>query len=438
MVEQKTVSLPKTLEEHALEDYISALFQARGYYIERNVIKREIEKILELDIITTEYTSGIPETEIIEVKSGEWGYPDIFKLRGWLDYLNKQNATLIHTKEHETIDECIKISESLGIKLLAFDNSEIKHSNVITNKPLDERDLLSSRMSFWLERATINSLNLNKKQTYKTQKRFNALAEYYFTINNTVFFIENIYKKVANLYTIYQKFPHISAKCGNEMLGNDFDQDVSTLDIDIFKDTFNQCQFNDVQISTYVEHRARLAILKGAVDYLIMKRQNRLPQTSGLDVWECVLPRSFKHGLDALYNDKFLHRYPIFWQWFLWIFGGFILVDLQEKEYSLLSEKTGIPVSEIPNAIKAYETLFPTPTGWFIKASDTSRIAQMKMFPVPFRGIGVNYRRYFYCKESNLEEMRSLLTGTHTYDDLIKWNNLEVDILFDDKSYKSS
>jgi len=49
------------------------------------------------------------------------------------------------------------------------------------------------------------------------------------------------------------------------------------------------------------------------------------------------------------------------------------------------------------------------------------------MFPVPFMGVGANYRRLIYTKSQRFEDLE--LVGTHTLKDLIKWNNLTIDVL---------
>lgn len=69
--------MPKGKE---FEEYTSACLQSGGFYIERNIIERDIEEVLELDIITTCYNYDVPELSIVEVKSGHWGFPDIFKI----------------------------------------------------------------------------------------------------------------------------------------------------------------------------------------------------------------------------------------------------------------------------------------------------------------------------------------------------------------------
>lgn len=110
----------------------------------------------------------------------------------------------------------------------------------------------------------------------------------------------------------------------------------------------------------------------------------------------------------------------------MWVFGGFILKDYEDKEYEVLSRKTGIPIEEISNALEAYQILFPRDDGWFIDLPNSS-IKMMKMFPVPFMGIGAFYRKLIYTKSRKLEHLN--LSGIYTLQDLIKWYNLTEKVL---------
>jgi len=429
--------LPKGKE---FEEYISAFFQSDGYYIERNIIEREAEEVLELDIVTTDYCSSPPEIKLLEVKTGDWGFPDLFKVRGWMDYLNISKGVFIASKVRENSDFFKKKAKGLNIDLVVISNlSESKDalSELMNNTTIEDIDISTWRYSYWVERNLLKHLN-HKKKSHPNKKCFKALDDYYFEVTSGVFFTENIVKKVCKLYSTFQKFPHISAKCGNELIGNTFDGEYDTLPEKIYNDTYYKCSYNDIQISTFIEHRARLAILKSAIDYKLYKEagiENKIKDIPLLMISDSVLqslldllPSSFKEGLDMISKHKYFHRYPIFWQWFMWIFGGFILKDYEEKEYKTLSQKTGIPIDEIPNALESYQILFPRNDGWFMDLP-TSNIKLMKMFPVPFMGIGANYRRLIYTESQEFKDLK--LTGMYTLDDLIKWNNLTVEVLED-------
>ena len=88
------VKLPQIPKDHNYEDFIAAHLNAEGYFLERGIHKREGEEILELDIVTNKYTSaGEIEKTFLEAKSGhKWGFPDIFKVKGWMVYLDFEKA----------------------------------------------------------------------------------------------------------------------------------------------------------------------------------------------------------------------------------------------------------------------------------------------------------------------------------------------------------
>jgi len=433
-----SVSLPDLPKETEFEEYVSAFFQSGGYYIERNIIERDVEAVLELDIITTNYNILPPEIKLIEVKSGGWGFPDIFKIRGWMDYLNISEGALIVSKEKRNIDFYKKKVKALNIDLvIVSDLSKSKESlaEFVSNEVIENVDVSTWRFSYWIERNLLKCLTC-KKNSHADKKCFKSLKEYHFEVNSEIFFTENIAEKVDKLYSIFQKFPRISAKCGNELTGNSFDDECDALPDKIFTDTYYECKYNIIQISTFIEHRARLSILKNAIDYRIYEERGDTSKTDDIskrsdgnsEMWSlALLPQSFKDGLNMISKHKYFNKYPVFWQWFMWIFGGFILKDYEEKEYEILSQKTGIPVGEIPNALKSYQTLFPLNDGWFKDLSPNSNIKVMKMFPVPFMGVGTRYRRLLYTESGKFEDLE--LTGTHTLNDLIKWNNLTVEVL---------
>ena len=71
-----------------LEDYVASMFQAAGYYVEKNIRQRDVTDVLELDAVATRYDGPVPISVLAEVKGGRWGFPDIFKVAGWMAYSN--------------------------------------------------------------------------------------------------------------------------------------------------------------------------------------------------------------------------------------------------------------------------------------------------------------------------------------------------------------
>lgn len=429
------VALPELPREKEFEEYVAAVLQTCGYFVERNITEREAAEVLELDVIATRYHSQrneSPELFLIEAKSGEWGFPDIFKIKGWMVYLNIPNGKLVVQRPKDKIDFHKAIAERLGIQLLVIEDFE-KNNELLEEvrcAELDTADISIWRFSCWLERKLKERLKQQKKSM--RARRFIEMENYYFEINDRLFFIENIISRLDRLYGLFHEYANISAKSANEMIGCDYNEDIDKIPRVLYERTYYECNYNEIQMAAFIEHKSRLAVLKCAVDYILYRRaedENRIEDIKilGNISLTSTFPSSLRRAIGILENHEYLYKYPEFWQWFLWVFGGFILTDRVEKEYELLSSKTGLPINEIENALSIYDELFPTEGGWFRSLGPNSSILLLKNFSVPFMGIGAFYRRCIYSTEQNLEDLG--LGGAYTIMDLAKWNNMAYAIL---------
>ena len=433
-----TATLPQLPKGKEFEELIAAVLQGHGYYVERNIIDRQEQEVLELDIITSKYGDGLPESNLYEAKTGSWGFEDIFKIRGWLDYLNMESGCLVVLQTNPNIEFYKKIASSLNVEVVpvpSIDRASDCLASCIEPENIDPIDIANWRFSYWTERQLLRLLKV-KKKSVADKKCYAAIDEYFSLINNRTFFTRNVIERAIRLYETFKEFPNISAKLGHELVGEGFKRDYAAVPNSLFAEAYYECKLNDLAISCYVEYRARLAILRSAIDYMIFKKSGKglNEKTFSLRFGDRkieytlsdVLPQSFKDGLKEISGHPFFHRYPVFWQWFLWIFGGFILNDYKDKDYQLLSSKTGIAVDEIPRALESYECLFPRNNGWFIEPPNVN-VRMLKLFPVPFMGVGANYRRFVYTPDQKWEGLH--LRGSHTRDDLYKWNNVVVELL---------
>ena len=59
-----------------LEDYVAALFQSAGFFVEKNIVERTDpgSPVLELDGVATSYAETPAQAVLIEAKGGDWGY----------------------------------------------------------------------------------------------------------------------------------------------------------------------------------------------------------------------------------------------------------------------------------------------------------------------------------------------------------------------------
>jgi expansin (peptidoglycan-binding protein) len=105
---------------------VSALFNAGGHHVERNIHQREREDVLELDTVATDYSASKPIRTLVEAKSGGWGYTDLFKVLGWMAYLGFEKGAVIVTtvpKEKDLVAINARLNPH-GLRVVCLDGSK--------------------------------------------------------------------------------------------------------------------------------------------------------------------------------------------------------------------------------------------------------------------------------------------------------------------------
>lgn len=432
-----TVTLPNLPTNTEFEEYVAASVQAAGFFVERSLIERQEEELLELDVIATDYTATAPPRErLIEVKSGDWGFSDIFKISGWGKYLSIAQLDLVVCKPKPSQPFMKAKSTEIGVTLLLHPNdpSLIGESELLKNHTIDPLDIVAWRFSHWTERMLLRRLKQSKKSNPGV-KAYQVLDQYLHNVTSAVFFSKNIVHRARALYDEFQQNPHLSARVAHEKGGASFDDEHTDIPRMYFEAAYYKGEFNDLALSTYVEQRSRLALLKAAIDlcqyedFGIKDKVSSEVEFMGLKFsLKSTLPPTFLAGVEAIRQEPYFNRYAVFWQVFLWLFGGFILDDYRNADLKLLSLKTGIPVEHVPTPLAAYDKLFPTSGGWFRQGDGNSRITYLKMHPTPMMGVGAHYRRLQYGGSQDLKDL-VWLTGTYTQADLAKRINCLVGLL---------
>ncbi len=188
----KPIKLESDPIEKDYEDYICAFFQSGGLYVEKSIIHREAAEILELDIIISDFKKSSIERKLIEIKSGDWGFSEVFKVKGWLVYLGIEKGLFIVKKERDFFDYYKKKSEELGIELI--NNSDLNKTNDSLRKFLyqsvDNKEIETLRFSYLIERKLIKELK-NLKKTSPDVQGYKKLDNYLFVINSGSFFVND-------------------------------------------------------------------------------------------------------------------------------------------------------------------------------------------------------------------------------------------------------
>ncbi|MEU1628181.1 hypothetical protein ABZ746_23195 [Streptomyces sp. NPDC020096] len=416
-----------------LEDYVAALFQASGHFVEKQIVESDPADLLELDIFVTDYAPEQIVQRLIEVKGGKWGFTDLFKVVGWMRYLNLGHGAFFITK-WEGRKSAPRKMEPLGLEVVCFDDFATA-PQLFQEKGFGsfvEPGIIGLwRHSYGVERKFVKVIH---NRTRDGAEGAAAAKNYHRQINNGTFFARAPEESLAMLYEAYGDHPKLTLGYACEIDGGGFDPHSASTDSPSYQAALREGRYPELQACMYFEHRARLAILKAAVDYALahpdgppelgMSEDGKSFFFEGLRYH--ALPRTFHDGMEWLREQPNFRRYATLWQQFLWGWGGFFLDDREEQEFEWMSKYSGIPADEIPTALEAFDRFFPIPNGWFTTPGWTD-IHLLKMVPLIFQGIGAHHRRIQYDLGDNMAPLNP--SALYTISDLGKRINCAVDFL---------
>ena len=166
MGKEKKIQLPDLPKGEYYEDFVAALLCAGGYYIEKRINLREPTNILELDVVTSKYYSDHDEKRLSEIKSAGWGLSDVFKVRGWLDFLKLPEASFVCLNtDKKDFTEMQQVAKELNIDLVEIKIKKniiekddlLKAYNIkISNSNLYDCAVTSIRFALCCERIMLN------------------------------------------------------------------------------------------------------------------------------------------------------------------------------------------------------------------------------------------------------------------------------------------
>lgn len=437
MSEDKRYKLPEIPHEKDFEDYVSAYAQLGGQFLERGIVFRVdgengVDELLELDIVGTKLSKEEREMTIMEIKSGNWGFKDVFKVAGWMQLLKIDNGIFVIQDDNQYMDVEKSYAAKLSIDLIS--DKKLDGVNLMSRFSIDPNNiwrkpaLLSLRYAYAVEKGMLTTL-LSQKKSMTNKDGYGLLWNYIFEMTNGSFFESNPVTRDQRLFNLFVKNKNFTARFSHEEPTKGFPNEAESIERNKFIAVFNGLPAKDVlHVSLYAELLNRLLVLKSTVEYAILgQRQGENPYEQFLaSLEERGLSNNILDAVEKFKREQYFYLYPYFWQIFIYLFGGFILIDKEQEERQLLSDITKIPLTELDNAFVAFDKLFPLGHGsnWIEQINETSHIKILKLFPRPLSGVGVNFRRWLYAtdEQKTMANLFNQLQGTHTADDLARWN----------------
>ena len=325
-----TVRLPDIPKGPYLEDYVAAYLQCGGFYTEKSLIESGETQVMELDIIAWQPDDQPPKHALFEVKGGDWGFSDIFKVFGWKTYLESRGVDSAYfvapiASKTETVvafmrDKCNEI----GLNLVAHSDQQTLESN-LENHGLapsipNELDHTAWRYSFWLERQMQRVVS-DRRKSQDGLTGPDVVYTYQELIRNGLVHARDVRERLAILYNAHFEHQTLPRSVAAELDGAGWiPQDPP--DGAHWREALYQCEHSLVHAAMYYQQRARLDILKGAVEFALLKKHGALPperkiKLLGIELPADSLPQNFHNAIRALLGMEGFARFPVLWQSFM-------------------------------------------------------------------------------------------------------------------------
>lgn len=423
-----TIRLPARPANQDYEDFLTASLTALGYFTETRLkLRKGTLEIGELDIVASPVGEGASDRILFEAKSGKSGYSDLFKVFGQKTYLKMCSACIALTDGAGGVvnSEHIKrLMDEMGVKQCIYSPKEELTSLADARTSVGDKLRHRVALTVWwhgtaLRIAQAQFVHFCKSSS--SSEHADAAYEYHKAIEDA-FFQKTSLKRVEALYRAYQASPNLTGNLINELAGQPNTNDT-------FRELENSSEHLWLQYFMLLEHRARICIIKNALDHSVGEEPSKGTIRVGDKKFSysliSLLPRTFQAGLKDLQDWKWADRLPYLLQVFIQCFGGFYFAT--QEELKIMSEITGIPANEIVNGLTFLQKFFPCDKGWFYQQPDD--LVRMRFIPALSLGTGCFFRQYAYdCDnyEARYPKMGWLMSKWHNAVFAILKEHLEV------------
>jgi hypothetical protein len=423
------IRLPREILGKQYEEAVAAFIKSRGYFIEnRLILDHNGKELLELDTVATPSNTDYSERILIDAKSGKnTGFSDIFKIYGWKEFLRISQGCIVRKIPPEDRDtEALDAYKSqLNMTWEIFDiveddiDTEIERSiPIIIEKEKHLSD--SVFIAAWWQSISERIVKKGFDDFCKSNKGLPLIEKVkkYEKACLISFFEKDPVRRVISLYSAFKEEPYI----GKQAI--EYQMLLSKLTERQIQDKiFDTEELLWLQYISLLEHRARILILKSAVDICFTPEQTeRKYGFLNRRILLSITPDNFQTGLDLVNACDYKHIIPYFYQILLEIFGGFYINN--DEDIKMICDTCGLPIAKFKEAIEIINIFFPTSNSWWLPSKN---IIRLKFVPLCLRGIGGFVRHDYYKKEyEEIDERMGWL--------LQKYHNSLIRLLAKDKS----
>lgn len=396
-----TLALPTNPTGEQFEDLLAATLRANGYFTETRVTLRESKhEVMEIDVLASPVGGG-PDTErLYEAKKDPDTFPSIFKLYGQRTYLGIQSACLVSARPIPARQAGLlkkKAAEmSVGLCQHGLEAGDLDAAAPVRSG-LDDDERREVTVAGWyanIARRLAQDSFIRETAAHRTDEPYSSAREYYTEVQNSVF-MRGPLARVEHLYEAYRASPSLTGAFVTSIAAAEGITEKSVWD-----DIDNTPQRLWLQYVEALEHTARLAIMKNALQHIVATGKGTVDTITitfgdaSAQVPTHLLPDRFVETLAELFKCPWGSRVPYCLQLLIEGLGGMIsLTDKRDAEF--LAKASGIPVAEIPQALNFYDRMFGR-EGWSWFYDTKGELRRLQLVPAFMRGMGAFQRQSLF------------------------------------------
>jgi len=414
------ISLPREPKGEQYEDAVASFIRSLGYFVDTHLILHDSgREILELDIVATPADKNFCNKILADAKSGKTGFSDMFKTYGWRTYLGIPVGCIVRHQPIPSSEQRVfdRYGNELAIKARVFslENpgrlSDSFPEIVSINDRLRRQIFTAGWYAATAERICYhdfikfrkNNPNIKIVEEIKQYDRACGVA----------FFENDPIDRVIKLYEAFKEAPGISGKCVAYVSQVEKMDEVKAQDL-----LFETSKYLWAQYAMILEHRARIQILKNAIEVIEKYSYREITESGKLD----SVPENFVKGIELLRAHKYRYELPFLLHLFIEVLGGYYInYPNFDSDLAMISDISNIPACNIVNCLEIINDLFPTSKGWFVKYKN--ELYTIKYFPAVWRGIG-SFARHGYLLEDSYREIAPQMHWL-----LVKYHNVAHNVL---------
>lgn len=390
-------------KDHAYEDYTYAALHCGGWFVEPNVIERDLlhQPLFECEaVLRKPFGSAGDRLLVLESKSGNgWGGKDVVQLLGRARYVDAEGSIFAYRGTPQRNDWDHRITDRLrevGLRMVKTVDKDLPTAQMmmapfygslaIPPRSFDSVLYETLLLSYTMQRLVLRSVRWTAGYAGQPSvpAALVAARQWNEQVVESMPLIARPTERLVRQEASFQNFGRLLALRVAHELGH-----LPAGQKHLSKKMMESGEVKLVQAALLLQHVARLSQMASVVEIAHLPDAT---QRSATVMSQVGLRQHWRERVLSLADLPESARWPLLWQTYLTAWGGFLIEKRRDEELEMLGHEVGLSRLATEHGLKALDTFFPQKD--FKKWQTTTKdgLETLILVPPAVRGLGVLHR----------------------------------------------